>query len=152
MYTIPYTMNNSVCESCPLSDTLSLIELFPERMRWTINDMLSSNHGDKLFELMMYLSMKIFQGEAVSSDTLWAVQQRITTIYGLWNQWIRCSGHYLQSAYRKMNKWPFCLRKYMLEEAIKFFEKCWREINYNEEQFQAQIRDKWSIFYLSLVC
>ncbi|MBP6921666.1 hypothetical protein KBB89_03940 [Candidatus Gracilibacteria bacterium] len=146
-------MTPSVCESCPLAEPLSLIELFPTNIQGRVREMIDTNHGDQLFELLMTHSIAIFQGIGVSSDTIWAVQQRITTIWELGNQNMgECSHHHMSGLYTRMRKGPFCMRKYMFEQAIAFFKKLWQESNNNEEQFQALLIDRWPVFLRSLTC
>ncbi len=150
---IIYIMTNKMCENCPMAENLSLVELFPENIRWRVLEMIEHEPWNELYNVIMCLSAYIFQWSSISGDIALSVHQHIRAIFELWIQrGGNCSQHHLQNIYTRYGKWPFCMRKYILEEAIKFFQNLWRESNYNEEQFQALLADKWPVFWLSLTC
>lgn len=58
----------------------------------------------------------------------------------------------MKSEYEQQGKGPLCLRKYMLEETLALFQKLWEDSKHNEEQFQAKLKDAWSIHALTFSC
>lgn len=150
---IKYIMNDKLCEYCPLAENLSLVQVFPENMRWRVREIIENSPWNELYNVIMCLSAYIFQGNSISGDTALGVHQHIRAIFELGIQrGGNCSVHHLENIYRKRGIWPFCMRKYLLEEVIKFFQDLWRESKYNEEQFQALLADRWPVFWLSLTC
>lgn len=145
MYIITYTMTPSVCESCPLTEPLSLLELFPEDIHWKVRQIIDEVHDweEKRIFLIRALSMGIFQWKPYGEEALWTVAWHISSVWNLWDRGVwDCSQHHLQRTYTELHGQSFCVRRYMLEETMKHFSELWNESSYNEQKFLELSRDR----------